>query len=295
MASAQRTMPVRCKRGGAARRAGGNQPLEHAPGLDHVEVVGQVDGRHQQPAARLLHDEADGHHAHQRLAHRRAAQARALGQVGLDDLAAGLELHGGQQRLDGVVGHVGGAALGRGRGAVFGAAMVSSADAASLSGLDRATASRPPVWRCGPATAAGAAPAASSRRETAPRRRTRGPGRRPCRSGGAAWRRSSRCMPRAPTAARLRSGTPACRAEASGLDVGGQREAAVQLVGESVPAGAFALVRLWRRARCRRPQAGDGALGQRAFAAAEAGAFAGRVDAGDAGGLHASTASACAA
>ena len=78
-----------------------------------LEVVGQVDGRDQEAAAQLLVDQADRHHAHERLAHRRAAQAGALGEFGLDHRAAGLELQGRDQRLDRVVGEVGGPALGR--------------------------------------------------------------------------------------------------------------------------------------------------------------------------------------
>jgi hypothetical protein len=71
-----------------------------------------------------------------------------------------------------------------------------------------------------------------------------------------------------------------------GLDVGGQCEAAVQLGGEGVPAGAFALVRLCSALVADGGMAGDGALCQRAFAAAEAGALARCIDAGDAGGLR---------
>ena len=70
-------------RAGAARGAGGDELLEHAAGFDHIEVVDHVDGRDRQPPARLLHDQADRDHAHQRLAHGGAAELGHLGQFGL--------------------------------------------------------------------------------------------------------------------------------------------------------------------------------------------------------------------
>ncbi|KAG1319570.1 hypothetical protein G6F63_014672 [Rhizopus arrhizus] len=99
---------------GAPRRAGGDQLLQCAAGLDQVHVVRQLDHRHAQAPPGLLADQPGRHHAQQRLAQRRAPQAGLFHQIRFHDRAARLHLQRGAHALALVVGDIRGASLGFG-------------------------------------------------------------------------------------------------------------------------------------------------------------------------------------